>query len=84
MNENENVFKQGDHANCYFIIEKGSFDVLINDKVVRKLNKGEGFGELALLYNAPRSATIESKEKSFLWGIDRATFRKEIEEFSAK
>ena len=45
---------------------------------------GEGFGELALLYNAPRSASIKAKEASFLWAIDRVTFRKVAEEMVAK
>lgn len=45
---------------------------------------GEGFGELALLYSAPRSASIKAKEPSFLWGIDRVTFRKVVEEMVAK
>jgi len=35
---------------------------------------GESFGELALLYNAPRAATIIAKEESILWCLDRATF----------
>lgn len=35
---------------------------------------GESFGELALLYNAPRAATITSNGSSLLWGLDRQTF----------
>ena len=35
-----------------------------------------GFGELALMYNAPRAATVMSTEKSMLWQLDRMTFRK--------
>ena len=35
---------------------------------------GEGFGELALLYNAPRAATITAKEDSVAWRLDRDTF----------
>jgi len=50
----------------------------------RLISVGEGFGELALLYSAPRSASIKAKEISYLWGIDRATFRKVVEEMLAK
>lgn len=32
------------------------------------------FGELALLYNVPRAATITAKEKCVLWSLDRETF----------
>lgn len=35
---------------------------------------GEGFGELALLYNAPRAATIKAIEDSIVWKLDRDTF----------
>jgi cAMP-dependent protein kinase regulator len=35
---------------------------------------GEAFGELALLYNAPRAASIVASEASELWALDRRTF----------
>ena len=35
---------------------------------------GEGFGELALLYNCPRAATITALEESTVWRLDRDTF----------
>lgn len=35
---------------------------------------GDAFGELALLYNAPRAATITSNTASTLWQLDRNTF----------
>jgi cGMP-dependent protein kinase len=37
---------------------------------------------LALLYNAPRSATIKSIGKCELWGIDRETFKKVVQEMA--
>jgi cGMP-dependent protein kinase len=46
--------------------------------VKRKIESGEGFGELALLYSSPRSASIRAVKPSFLWFIDRCTFRKAI------
>jgi len=41
---------------------------------VRDYKAGEAFGELALLYNAPRAATIIAKDDSILWKLDRNTF----------
>jgi len=35
---------------------------------------GEAFGELALLYNAPRAATIKAKTESILFSLDRECF----------
>jgi len=58
----DHVFKQGDDATSFFILEKGKMDVIVNNVKRRELKLGEGFGELALLYNAPRSASILAVE----------------------
>ena len=58
--------------------------MIINDEVKKTLKVGSAFGEYALLYNAPRSASIKTLEKCFLWGIDRSSFRKVMEELSSK
>jgi cAMP-dependent protein kinase regulator len=41
---------------------------------LKKYEPGEAFGELALLYNAPRAATITSDGDSVLFALDRQTF----------
>ncbi len=81
---NEYVFKQGDKASSFFIVEQGSLNVIVNEKMVRELKSGDGFGELALLYSAPRSASIKCTRPCRLWGIDRHTFRKSVEEMMTK
>lgn len=45
-----------------------------NGKFVKTLELGDSFGELALIKNAPRSATIVAVGKLHLWGLDRLTF----------
>ena len=45
--------------------------------IVNTIGPGGSFGELALMYNAPRAATVVSTEKeSTLWALDRVTFRR--------
>jgi cAMP-dependent protein kinase regulator len=41
---------------------------------LKKYQPGESFGELALLYNCPRAATIRADGDAVLWGLDRNTF----------
>jgi cAMP-dependent protein kinase regulator len=51
---------------------------------LKNYEPGEAFGELALLYNAPRAATIIANETSVLWGLDRATFNHIVKDSAAK
>ena len=48
------------------------------------LEKGASFGELALLYNAPRSAGIKAVIDSKVWGIQRAIFKKILKDMNNK
>ena len=74
---NETVITEGETTGDHFyIIERGEFSVVVGEKVVATLNDGQSFGELALVTNAPRSATVTAVAKSnTLWTIDRRTFR---------
>ena len=79
------IFKQGDSATLFFVIDKGTMEVIIDGKSKKYLVKGESFGELALIYNAPRSASIRCLDKdSVLWSIGRSTFREVVEEMIMK
>ena len=43
-------------------------------KYLKSYLPGEAFGELALLYNSPRQASIKAKSNCVLWSLDRETF----------
>jgi len=45
-------------------------------RVLRVIGAGEHFGELALMYNAPRSATVVARTDSVIWAVDRFSFRR--------
>ena len=49
-----------------------------------RLKQGDFFGELALLYNTKRSATITAKSDCVLWALDRDTFNHIVKEASMK
>merc|ERR1712113_129451 len=44
------------------------------ERVVKTCLKGDLFGELALLYNSPRAASVTAREVSTVWELDRETF----------
>jgi cGMP-dependent protein kinase len=78
------VFKQNDKASCFFVIANGKVSVEINKVVKRVLDTGASFGELALLYNAPRSASIKCDTKTYFWVLDRSNFRSVVDEVTSK
>lgn len=77
----ETVIRQGDDGDYFYVVESGVYHALINidDGSMKKVFEynGEGnFGELALLYNMPRAATVQAQTSGSLWAMDRQTFRK--------
>mmetsp|Transcript_33967 Transcript_33967/g.89518 ORF Transcript_33967/g.89518 Transcript_33967/m.89518 type:complete len:370 (-) Transcript_33967:14-1123(-) len=87
--KDEDVIRQGDEGDCLYIISEGAVDVFVarpgaaaaeegsarGAKVV-SLGPGALFGELALMYSAPRAATVTiTSEECRLWQLDREPFK---------
>lgn len=74
------VITEGDQGDCMYVLESGSlkctkvFKGHSEPTHLKNYVPGEGFGELALLYNCPRAATITALESSVTWRLDRDTF----------
>ena len=77
---NKIIFKQGFEGLFFYILKNGIVELQINKKIIKKLSKGDSFGEFALLHNAPRSGTIRSITQCELWILERNSFRKIVEE----
>ncbi|MCO5604258.1 hypothetical protein L7F22_058421 [Adiantum nelumboides] len=81
FNNDEIVIKQGDPGDHFYLLEEGTCEVWLQrpDKgeadMVKEYSAGDSFGELALLYNAPRAATVKASSNCTLWAMDRMTFR---------
>ena len=65
---NIRVISQGDDGDFLFCVEHGQLDCLKlsdgEEKVVKTCESGDTFGELALLYNCPRAASVMTREQS--------------------
>ena len=57
------------------MISEGSVEVIIDGEVKKTLKKGDYFGDLALLYNAPRTASIRCVSDTTFWTIHRRRFQ---------
>uniref|UniRef100_A0A8C5DG04 cAMP-dependent protein kinase type II-alpha regulatory subunit n=1 Tax=Gouania willdenowi TaxID=441366 RepID=A0A8C5DG04_GOUWI len=80
----EHVIDQGDDGDNFYVIERGVYDIVVSGKCVGQYDNKGSFGELALMYNTPRAATIIATQEGALWGLDRATFRRLILKNNAK
>lgn len=69
------VIQQGDVGDFFYVVESGTLDCFIGETKVTNYESGGSFGELALMYNAPRAATIKTTSDCVLWALDRITFR---------
>lgn len=81
------VITEGENGDFLFVIEKGTLECIKNingeDKVVKVVNEGDVFGELALLYNCPRAANVVAKDECVCWQLDRDTFNNIVKDASA-
>ncbi|XP_062978151.1 cAMP-dependent protein kinase type II-alpha regulatory subunit isoform X2 [Elgaria multicarinata webbii] len=84
----EHVIDQGDDGDNFYVIERGLYDIFVardgQARCVGRYDNHGSFGELALMYNTPRAATIVAITEGSLWGLDRVTFRRIILKNNAK
>ena len=78
FNDDEDIFRQGEEGDKFYIIKSGKVNILINDKYIRTLNEKEYFGERALFFNEKRSATIRAVGEVILFSISKEDFEKNI------
>lgn len=84
------MIKQGADGDNLYVVDSGQLDCFKTfkkgeePKFLKTYQPGESFGELALLYNAPRAATIKAKTDSVLFELDRECFNHIVKEAAMK
>ncbi|CAO3699186.1 unnamed protein product [Rhizopus microsporus] len=69
------VIEQGGEGDYFYIVSSGHLDCFVDGQKVTSYERGGSFGELALMYNAPRAAMIVATTDAVLWALDRISFR---------
>eukprot|EP00127_Corallochytrium_limacisporum_P002133 Clim_evm27s108 gene=Clim_evmTU27s108 len=81
--EGTDIVRQGQESDGrFYIVEQGHCDILVKkgekdkEHIVGHLDESDSFGELSLIYNTPRQATVRCTDASVVWSIDGETFRR--------
>jgi hypothetical protein len=70
----ETLFRKGDAGDLFYVVDEGSVEVLADGRAPIVLEHGEFFGEIALLRDVPRTATVRARTDSRLYALGRDEF----------
>jgi CRP-like cAMP-binding protein len=74
------VFNKGDPGQCMYIVQSGTIEMVIGDKVIEVVGPNEAIGFMSMIDSAPRSSTARVKEACELSVIDARMFRFMVDE----
>jgi CRP-like cAMP-binding protein/Zn-dependent protease len=80
----ETIVKQGAVADSFYAIGSGQVQVLKDRKVIRTMGPGSYFGEIGLLLDVPRTATVRAITPVRIYRLDRQGFDRIVREFFRK
>ena len=68
------LIREGDEGDRFYVIESGQMTATFEGAVLRQMGPGDPFGEIALLRDVPRTATVTADEPTVVLALDRADF----------
>jgi MFS family permease len=68
------LIREGEHGDCFYAIADGQLEVTIGGAPVGTKIRGDGVGEIALLYDVPRTATVTAASPATLFALPREAF----------
>lgn len=78
------VFKKGEQGDAFYVVKEGLLTVNVSENRVVKLRLGDSFGELALMYDETRSATVTAVVDCRLWVMSRQVFKRNCREMAER
>jgi CRP-like cAMP-binding protein len=68
------LFRRGDHGDRFYLIETGELEVSVDDGPPKVAGPGDSLGEIALLRDIPRTATVQARTGAALYALEREDF----------
>jgi len=68
------IVREGEHGDRFYVIESGEVDVSVNGEQLGTMSAGDHFGEIALLRDVPRTATVTATGEVSLYALERDEF----------
>jgi cyclic nucleotide-binding protein/MFS transporter len=68
------VIKEGERGDCYYAVAEGELEISRDSQFLQMVSRGDGFGEIALIRDVPRQATVTAATDASLYTLERELF----------
>jgi hypothetical protein len=68
------IIRQGDVGDRLYVVDEGTFEIVRDGSAIATAGEGEHFGEIALLHDVPRTATVRATTDGAVWALDQEEF----------
>jgi CRP-like cAMP-binding protein len=76
----QTIFSKGDDGQCMYIVQSGTIEIMVGDKVIETIGANEALGFMTMIDKQPRSSTARAKEACELSQLDERKFRFMVDE----